>query len=280
MRTRNKTMFWRRGQAVACTALALLALAGPATAKELDDGKAALGRKEFTLAAQKFAAGFDSGDAEAGFYLARMIELGVGFAADPVKARALYVASAAKGSPAAMNRLGLMHLRGESVRQDYAAAAELICKAADLGDTDALFNCAGLALEGTGRAKDAKVAYGFYDKAAKAGHTGARNMAAVLLRSGNGIDKDAAKAADYFEKGAAAGNPVALFSLAEMLEKGEGRAADPVSAHLYYNLANERSHPAARAALDRLGATLTAEQIAQAQTRARNWKPSLATEDN
>ena len=65
-----------------------------------------------------------------------------------------------------------------------------------------------------------------------------------------------------------------------MLEKGEGTAPDPVRAHLYYNLANERGHPGARAALERLTATMTPEQIADAQARARNWKPAGTAAQN
>src|SRR5262245_11430522 len=98
-------------------ALPVTAFAGP-----LEEGRKLLEKKDFTGAAKAFAEGFDKGDGEAGFHLARMVELGVGFPADSVKARALYIGAAEKGSPAAMNRLGLMHLRGEGVRQDFAAA--------------------------------------------------------------------------------------------------------------------------------------------------------------
>lgn len=270
----------------ALTSLAVLALmvalglAQPATAGPLEDGKALLEKKDFANAAKAFAEGFDKGDGEAGFHLARMVELGVGFTPDGVKARALYIAAAEKGSAAAMNRLGLMHLRGENVRQDFAAAAELICKAADLGNPEAQFNCAGLALDGLGLAKDAAIAFGYYEKASQNGHTGARNMEAALLRTGTGTEQDAARAVKLFEQGASLGNPVSLYGFAEMLEKGEGAAADPVRAHLYYNLANERGHPGARAALEHLTANMTPAEIEDAQARARNWKPVQAVEAN
>lgn len=268
----------------ALTSLAVIALMGalaqPASAGTLEDGKTLLEKKDFANAAKAFAEGFDKGDGEAGFHLARMVELGVGFTPDAVKARALYIAAAEKGSAAAMNRLGLMHLRGENVRQDFAAAAELICKAADLGNPEAQFNCAGLALDGLGRAKDPASAFGYYEKASQNGHTGARNMEAALLRTGTGTEQDLARAVKLFEQGASLGNPVALYGFAEMLEKGEGVAADPIRAHLYYNLANERGHPGARASLERLTASMTPTEIEDAQARARNWKPAQTAEAN
>lgn len=273
----------RQSNRAAVAVIALMAVFGlvvPVSAGALEDGKVLLEKKDFTNAAKSFADGFDKGDGEAGFHLARMVELGVGFTPDPVKARALYIASAEKGSAAAMNRLGLMHLRGENVRQDFAAASELICKAADLGNPEAQFNCAGLALDGLGRAKDPTLAYGYYTKASQNGHTGARNMEAALLRTGTGTEQDLSKAAKLFERGASLGNPVSLYGFAEMLEKGEGVAADPIRAHLYYNLANERGHPGARAALESLTASMTPEDIEDAQARARNWKPAQEAKAN
>lgn len=251
-----------------------------ASAAPLDDGRALLEQQDFANAAKAFAEGFDKGDGEAGFHLARMVELGVGFTPDPVKARALYIAAAEKGSAAAMNRLGLMHLRGENVRQDFAAAAELICKAADLGNMEAQFNCAGLTLDGIGRDRDAAAALALYVKASNSGHTGARNMEAALLRTGTGTGQDLVKAAKLFEQGASLGNPVALYGFAEMLEQGEGIAPDSIRAHLYYNLANERGHPGARAALERLTANMTPAEIEDAQVRARNWKPAQTAPAN
>lgn len=252
-----------------------VALSGNALAEdEVSQGRAFLEKQEFTQAAAAFAKGFDAGNGEAGFYLARMVELGVGFPADTNKARILYLASAEKGSASALNRLGLMHLRGENVRQDYVAAAELICKSADLGNQEGQFNCAGLELDGTGLKQDPTAALNNYKKAALSGHVGAKNMLAVMTRQGTGTPANAEHAFKLFEEIGAYGNPVALFNLGEMLESGEGTAADPVKAHLYFNLANERGHPSAGAALETITAEMSKEQIEEAQTLARDWKPA------
>ena len=268
-----RNAFWKTLRAALCTLFLGSASSIVSQANELTDGKDLLASKDYSAAARKFAAGFDNGDSEAGFHLARMIELGVGFEVDLEKARALYIVLADQGSAAAMNRLGLMYLRAESVRQDYAAGAELVCKAADQGNAEGAFNCAGLALEGTGREPDPKAAYDYFAKAEAAGHVGALNMLAALIRSGTGTAADPKRALKLFERGASFGNPVSLFNLGEMLERGEGAAPDPVRAHLYYNLASERGHPAARDALMRVTGAMKPAQIADAQSRARNWKP-------
>ena len=109
-----------------------------AIAGKLEEGKQLLEKKEFAAAAKVFAGRVrNSATRSPAFIWPAWFELGVGFTPDMVKARALYIAAAEKGSAAAINRLGLMHLRGEQVRQDYAAASDLICKAAGLNNSEA-----------------------------------------------------------------------------------------------------------------------------------------------
>ena len=256
-------------------ALLISLCASVAQADSVSEGKSQLEKQEFTKAAETFAQGFDKGEGEAGFYLAPMVELGVGFPADQEKARILYLASAEKGSASALNRLGLMHLRGENVRQDFVAAAELICKSADLGNVEGQFNCGGLFLDGTGQQVNASTAFSYYQKAAVEGHVGAKNMLAIMTRQGTGTQADGKKALEMFTEVAALGNPVALFNLAQIYENGEGTPSSPIDAHLYYNLANERGHPNARTALEALTATMTREQLEEAQTRARAWQATV-----
>ncbi|MEN3931770.1 tetratricopeptide repeat protein [Microvirga sp. W0021] len=242
----------------------------------LKDGITALDAKDYGKAVQEFNAAFLSGQPDGGFYLGRMVELGVGMQADMDKARVLYLAAAEKGSAKAINRVGLMHFRGEGVLQDYKTAASMICKAADLGDRDAAYNCAGLYLEGKGVTKDTTKAVSYYEKSANAGHIGALNSLGFLYTNGNDtVKQDFAKAKNYFEKAAAQGNPVGLFEMARMYENGQSVSKDLVKAHVYYNLAAARQLPSAPAALERISAQLSATDLEKAQTEAKNWKPVL-----
>lgn len=246
-------------------------------AEALKAGLAALEANQFPEAVAKLNAAFSAGQADAGFYLGRMVELGVGLQRDVAKARVLYLSASGRGSAKAMNRIGLMHARGEGVLQDDKAAAEIICKAANLGDADAMFNCAGLLADGRGVAVDQAAALRWYDKAAGLGQIGALNAMGFASRDGLGLPKGATKALHYFGKAASKGNPVALFEVASMYEQGAPVPQDLEKAHLYYNLAAARQHPEASAALQRVTAALSADQIARAQAAAKTWKATRGT---
>ena len=70
---------------------------------------------------------------------------------------------------------------------------------------------------------------------------------------------------------------MAQFNLGVMYANGEGVSQDYVAAHLFLNLAgakgNEKVNEDARKARNRLAAKMTAVQVAEAQRRAREWKP-------
>jgi TPR repeat protein len=238
----------------------------------LAEGLRALDDKRYAVALKLFNDAFAAGNADGGFYLARMVELGVGVEAAPQKARILYLAAADKGSAKAMNRVGLMHFRGEDVLQDYDAAREMICKAADLGDADGAFNCAGLYADGRGVAKDAAKAFAYYRKAAEQRHIGAEVALGFAYLQGSGTDKDPAGAKAAFEAAASRGNPVALFQLGAMYETGAPVARDLTMAHLYYNLASARQYSAANEALQRVTAAMDPQAVEAAQTKAKQWK--------
>jgi TPR repeat protein len=240
--------------------------------EKIAEGLKALDDKTLDVALKAFNEAFAAGDGDGAFYLGRMVELGVGLKADFDKARILYLAAADKGSAKAMNRLGLMHYRGEKVLQDYAAAFELICKAADLGDADAEFNCAGLHADGKGTPKDLTQAIAWYQKAADQDHIGAIVALAFAYRDGLGVAPDIGKAEGYFEKAAVKGNPVSLYELGAMYEAGKPMSRDLAKAHLYYNLAAARRHPAAQTALERVTAMMQPADVASAQAVAKAWK--------
>ena len=58
-----------------------------------------------------------------------------------------------------------------------------------------------------------------------------------------------------------------------MYTDGLGVPPDYIAAHTFFDLAAAKGHKDAGEILDRLAATMTADQIAEAQHRARAWKP-------
>ncbi len=95
----------------------------------------------------------------------------------------------------------------------------------------------------------------------------------LLYENGDGVPEDYKKAREWYEKSAAQGEANAQFYLGLMSAFGRGGPLDLVQAHMWYSLASANGH--ARAPLHRndLAKQMKPAQIADAQTRAREWKP-------
>lgn len=88
--------------------------------------------------------------------------------------------------------------------------------------------------------------------------------------------QDYRQAYSLFGTLAAAGDHDAQYMLGRHYETGNGVLQDFVEAHKWYNLAAAGGHRHASGARDALAARMTANQIAEAQQRARQWQPSTA----
>ena len=108
---------------------------------------------------------------------------------------------------------------------------------------------------------------------AEQGDAGAQFYLGMLHENGDGVPEDYGKAREWYEKSAAQGNANAQFYLGLMCAFGRGTSLDLVQAHMWYSLAAGNGH--ARAALHRndLAKEMKPAQIAEAQKRAREWKP-------
>jgi TPR repeat protein len=77
--------------------------------------------------------------------------------------------------------------------------------------------------------------------------------------------------AGHMELAAQTGAPDALFELGMLYATGRDIDADLVTAHKWFNLAAARGNEAARSYRVELAQEMSAEQIAEAQTLAREW---------
>ena len=59
-----------------------------------------------------------------------------------------------------------------------------------------------------------------------------------------------------------------------MYEKGEGVPQDILRDHMWFNLSGAQIHEQGLKNRDRVGATMTKDQVAAAQKLARSWKPA------
>ncbi|WP_330647218.1 tetratricopeptide repeat protein [Thioclava sp. FTW29] len=236
---------------------------------------AALDKGDVKAAAKGFEDAWNAGNADAGFYLGRFYELGLGTAKNPARATEFYRAAAEKGSAEAQNRLGLMYLDGRGVVRDYKEGARLVCAAADQGDANGAFNCGVVYMNGRGMAKDEAKAVAEWTKAADQGHIAARNLLGLALKNGTGIKADPAKAVALFQKTADQGNALGLYEMALAYQSGTGITEDLGEAYVYANLAAARNHPDAAKLRDQLEEKLSAEDLAKAQEEARTKMDAL-----
>jgi TPR repeat protein len=243
-----------------------------AWAGALEDGKAAFEGGQYQTALQFFSDGLGAGDTASGYYMARMLELGLGVEADLVAAMTLYRQAANGGNIEAINRLALMHYRGEGgAAQDYQEAARLFGLAAERGDANALFNLGKLHFEGKGVPKDAAQAVAYYKRAAAKDHVLALNTLGALYKMGAKSPEDLEQARAYYARSAALGNAVGLYETARMVLEAGMTPAQQIEAHMYLNLASARSHPNAPQALEELTSVMALADVLAAQDQARRF---------
>ncbi len=269
--------FQMAGTLRASLAILAVVLVSSTAGADVKQGLSALEKKDYGAAAKQFSTAFEAGEADGAFYLGRMMELGFGGPANLKSAVALYLAGSAKGSPQAKNRLGVLHIEGKGVLQDYQQGAKLVCEAAELKDQNGQFNCGTLLLEGKGVEKNEKLAYDWFSKASDQGHLGAKNQYALALMEGKYVSRDIDKAVQLFQQTAAKGNPLGLFSIAQAFATGLGAEKDVVKAHAYFNIASALGHPQAADARKTVEKSMKQPQIVEAQQLARAWRPEKTT---
>ncbi len=99
-----------------------------------------------------------------------------------------------------------------------------------------------------------------------------------MYNSGRGVPQDYAMAASWFLLAAEQGNPGGQSSLGSLYFSGNGVPQDYVEAHMWFNLAaagrGGALHDFHAEARDAVAERMTAEQVAEAQRRAREWTPT------
>jgi TPR repeat protein len=101
-----------------------------------------------------------------------------------------------------------------------------------------------------------------------------------MFSEGRGVPQDGAEAARWFHRAADLGDAQAQYNLGIFYAKGQAGEPDNVSAHMWFNLAaahfpasDTSNRIAAINYRDLVAKKMTPDQIAEAQERARGWKP-------
>jgi TPR repeat protein len=94
------------------------------------------------------------------------------------------------------------------------------------------------------------------------------------------VPQDYAEAVRWFRKAGEQGDATAQFNLGLMCQRGQGVPRDYVQAHMWLNLAASRASGDDQKKYadqrDFIAGKMTAQQIAEAQRLAREWKPVTA----
>ncbi|MDH5528880.1 MAG: caspase family protein [Paracoccaceae bacterium] len=118
-----------------------------------------------------------AGSAEAQYELAKLYETGLGVAADPQRALALYQQSAGQEFADAINDLGFLHYHGGlGLPADPARALTFFERAADLRHPQAMFNFAALIDDGLVHGKGPDVAAEYLYQALRSGNSDVFNL--------------------------------------------------------------------------------------------------------
>jgi TPR repeat protein len=163
---------------------------------------------------------------------------------------------------------------------DYAAYAitESLRAAAEEGDRDSQYQL-GMALReesaasGDFAVRDA--AFEWLEAAASNGQPQAQAAVGALYLSGQGVLQDFSEAARWFRKAARQGEADAMFELGKMTQSGWGMDDDPVEAYVWLNVASARGDSRAAKARDQVMKMLSAQQLKDAQQRARELDQAI-----
>ena len=171
-------------------------------------------------------------------------------------------------------------------RGDYATALRLIRPLAEQGDASAQYNLGTMFSYGQGVPQDYAEAMKWFRKSADQGKFDGEYYLGFFYAKGQGVTQDYAEANKWFRKSAAQGNLDAQSILGFNYASGRGVSQNMVEALKWSILAASQTiasqnnpnagtlRDAAAHNRDFFASKMSANQIAEAQKLAREWKPT------
>ena len=153
---------------------------------------------------------------------------------------------------------------------DYSAALRLYAIAAGQGDGEAQTNLGSMYENGRGVLQNYSEAAKWYRLAAPQGIAVAQFNLGSIYDAGQGVSQDSDEAVKWYRMAAKQGYANAQSNLGMMYARGRGVRQDVVRAHMWFNLGSVSGNSYAQKNRDIATATMTPQQIAQAQQMARD----------
>ena len=244
---------------------------------DADAAEAALFKKDYVTALNKFKSAALKNDAYGQFQVGNMYFNGQGVVQDYAEALRWYKLAAAQGYVGAQHNLGNMYYKGLGVVQEYAEAARWFKLAAAQGYVGAQYNLGIGYNAGQGVVQDNSEAVRWFKLAAAQGHAGAQYNLGISYDKGQGVVQNYAEAVSWYKLAAAQGHAGAQLHLGVMYGKGQGVVQDYVRAHMWFNLSYVSGDAYGATELNIIAEKMTQQQIGEAQKmakecQARNFK--------
>lgn len=193
--------------------------------------------------------------------------------------------AAETGKSQAWYDIGFVYSNGLKSAPDMTEAMKNFRKGAELGNADCqtsmgLFYQAGEKIPGGVKA-DPVEAVKWYTLAAEQNHTEAIQHLAMMSAMGMGVTQDYAVAERWFRKGAELGNADCIWGLGQCYLDGKGVKQDTLQAYVLFSASldgveNAEQKQAMTERRDKLGITLSAEQLKKAEPLIAEWKKKSA----
>ncbi|WP_305369381.1 SEL1-like repeat protein [Photobacterium leiognathi] len=146
------------------------------------------------------------------------------------------------GNSDAMFNLAIIYMDGQAVEQSDEKAIEYFQRAAVLGNSDAMFNLAIIYMNGQGAEQSDEKAIEYFQRAAENGNSDAMFNLAISYMDGQGVEQSDEKAIEYYQRAAELGNSEAMFNLSVCYKEGYGVVKSDEKAVEYYREAANAGH--------------------------------------
>ncbi len=208
------------------------------------------------------------------YALGKLYETGRGVPQDMQEAVRWYVRAADLGYDRAQLRLGRVFRDGTGgVPVNGQLAEQYFKKAADGGNVAAMNEIGLMYLKGQSVTANVKTAHDWFEKASAAGSVEGDYNLGLLYQAGYNGQPDFVRAAESFEKAANARDGLSMLALGDLYASGKGLPQNKVQAHMWYDLASAHGVKQGAERMVALEPGMTPQQIAQAQDARNAWQP-------
>ena len=183
-----------------------------------------------------------------------------------------FLEAAISGYAAAAYYLGSSYFYARGVPRDLVLARNWWQRSATQGNAAAQYAFGFLHANGFGVPADDAQAFDWWRRAAEQGFLLAQNGIGQMYRDGRGVAQDDDLAFHWFREAAEHDHVAAQHNLAAMYESGRGASQDVVRAHMWFSLAAARGKTSAESSRDRLGQSMTPDQIAKSRALVQAWQ--------